>query len=370
VNEVDAPARPETVPDDTNGRGSGSRRGERGGRGGRGSFADRWPFRRKLTILVGAPLIVILLLLTYVITGLIDQARDAASAAQLVRDSRQVAELVDRVETEHQQAILLSVRYESATTGTRPSLVAYRQARAVVDQARASFFPTVQGGFTATRARNAIGTIATPTVLPQENPYYNLYTAQLSVSYLPDVFGATRRSVEAARAQAESSRFQLEATYLTLSSNVVATAIQEASLRGQIAATDRLLDLQHQLTVTVRQQQTLGTVSQSANDAEPAKATALAEFTGRMERHPKRRGIAWCEFKVTGENTHDRDGLAVEANGCANDIAPRTKFGAPECIAEDDQVRAVGLVFTVNENTAERGLNTERGEKIRCDACG
>src|SRR6202011_6082481 len=70
------------------------------------------------------------------------------------------------------------------------------------------------------------------------------------------------RSVEAAKAQAESSRFQLEATYLTLSSNVVVTAIQEASLRGQIAATDRLLDLQHQLTVTVRQQQTLGTVSQ------------------------------------------------------------------------------------------------------------
>src|SRR6202011_4943192 len=69
------------------------------------------------------------------------------------------------------------------------------------------------------------------------------------------------RSVEAAKAQAESSRFQLEATYLTLSSNVVVTAIQEASLRGQIAATERLLDLQHQVTVLVRQQQTLGTAS-------------------------------------------------------------------------------------------------------------
>jgi NodT family efflux transporter outer membrane factor (OMF) lipoprotein len=138
---------------------------------------------------------------------------------------------------------------------------ALRQAHELYAAERASFFPTVQGGLTATRARNAVGSISNPTVLPQQSPYYNLYTAQLSVSYLPDVFGATRRSVEAAKAQAESSRFQLEATYLTLSSNVVVTAIQEASLRGQIAATEHLLDLQHQLTVKVRQQQTLGAVS-------------------------------------------------------------------------------------------------------------
>lgn len=138
---------------------------------------------------------------------------------------------------------------------------ALRQSHELYAAERASFLPTVQGGLAATRARNAVGTVANPTVLPQESPYYNLYTAQLSVSYLPDVFGATRRSVEAAKARVESSRFQLEATYLTLSSNVVVTAIQEASLRAQIAVTERLLDLQRQLTVKVRQQRNLGTVS-------------------------------------------------------------------------------------------------------------
>ncbi|MEE4543320.1 ATP-binding protein [Streptomyces sp. V4-01] len=135
VHEVDAPARPEAVvPLPHGGRGV----TERGGDGDlppRG-FADRWPFRRKLNVLVGVPLVVVALLLAYVISGLVGQARDAASAATLVRDSRQVAELVDRVETEHQQALLLSVRYESATAGTgakRPSLSAYRQAQAAVD---------------------------------------------------------------------------------------------------------------------------------------------------------------------------------------------------------------------------------------------
>jgi NodT family efflux transporter outer membrane factor (OMF) lipoprotein len=138
---------------------------------------------------------------------------------------------------------------------------ALRQAHELYLAQWTSFFPVVDGNFSAIRAKNALGTIANPTSLPQTNPYYNLYTAQLSVSYLPDVFGATRRQVEIAKAQADSSRFQLEATYLTLSSNVVVTAIQEASLRGQIAATMRLLELEHQLTGFVQQQRLLGTAS-------------------------------------------------------------------------------------------------------------
>src|SRR5581483_980406 len=131
---------------------------------------------------------------------------------------------------------------------------ALRQAHELYLAQRTTFWPTAQGQFNAQRAKNAVGTISNPTSLPQANPYYNLYTAQLTVSYMPDVFGATRRAVEAARAQDDSTRFQLEATYLTLSSNVVVTAIQEAGLRAQITATERLLGLQHELTEKVRQQ--------------------------------------------------------------------------------------------------------------------
>jgi NodT family efflux transporter outer membrane factor (OMF) lipoprotein len=136
-----------------------------------------------------------------------------------------------------------------------------RQAHELYSAQRTSFFPDIQGNFNGVRAKNALGTIANPTSLPQTNPYYTLYTAQLTLSYAPDVFGATRRQVEIAKAQFDSSRFQLEAVYLTLSSNVVVTAVQEASLRGQIAATMRLLELQHQLTETVKRQRALGTAS-------------------------------------------------------------------------------------------------------------
>jgi NodT family efflux transporter outer membrane factor (OMF) lipoprotein len=138
---------------------------------------------------------------------------------------------------------------------------ALRQANDLYQAQRTSFFPTVQGGFDALRAKNAVETIANPTSLPQINPYYNLFTAQLNLSYMPDVFGGNRRALESTRAQVAATRFELVATYVTLSSNVVITAVQEASLRGQIAATERLLALQHQLSDTVQRQRQLGTAS-------------------------------------------------------------------------------------------------------------
>ena len=41
------------------------------------------------------------------------------------------------------------------------------------------------------------------------NPYYSLITPQLNVSFVPDVFGANRRTVKSLEAQAENQRFHL-----------------------------------------------------------------------------------------------------------------------------------------------------------------
>jgi NodT family efflux transporter outer membrane factor (OMF) lipoprotein len=136
---------------------------------------------------------------------------------------------------------------------------ALRQAHELYLAQRTSFFPYVQGSFGANRSEFPVNTLTSPTVAASST--YTLYTAQLTLSYAPDLFGATRRQVEIAEAQAESARFQLEATYVTLSTNVTVAAIQEASLRGQIATTERLLQMEHQLTDLVRQQRRLGTAS-------------------------------------------------------------------------------------------------------------
>ena len=70
---------------------------------------------------------------------------------------------------------------------------------------------------------------------PRATPITACTPAKSTVSYTPDVFGGTRRQIEVLAASAESQRFQLEATYLTLTSDVVAAAVQ----RGLVARPDR-----------------------------------------------------------------------------------------------------------------------------------
>ncbi|WP_327720039.1 sensor histidine kinase [Streptomyces sp. NBC_00490] len=102
--------------------------------GGIRGFADRRPFRHKLNVLVGVPLTVVAVLLAYLITDQVQQSSEAADAARLVRTSTEVATLVDRLEAEHQQAVLLSVRHEATNDGGTPSQAPYRKAQVAVDK--------------------------------------------------------------------------------------------------------------------------------------------------------------------------------------------------------------------------------------------
>ena len=100
----------------------------------------------------------------------------------------------------------------------------------------------------------------------------------LSVSYVADVFGAVRRQVELASAEEGATRFQREATYIALTSNVVVAAIQEASLRSQLSATRSLIDLNEHSLAVLREQQSRGYATQldvSAQEAQVAQVRAL-----------------------------------------------------------------------------------------------
>src|SRR5207253_118879 len=103
---------------------------------------------------------------------------------------------------------------------------------------------------------------------------YSLYTAQVSVGFTPDVFGGNRRQVESLLGQAEAQRFQLAATYVTLTSNVVAAAVQEASLRAQLAATREIISISTGSLELVRRQFQFGAV---AGLEVAAQETALAQ---------------------------------------------------------------------------------------------
>jgi NodT family efflux transporter outer membrane factor (OMF) lipoprotein len=151
---------------------------------------------------------------------------------------------------------------------------ALRQAHELTLAGEGAFFPTAQLGVAASRNKTA-ASLSPATA--NGNLYYSLYSSQLSVSYVPDVFGGTRRQVEALAAQEEGQRFQLEAAYLTLTANLVAVVVTEAALRGQIAATEEIIGIQRQSLDILRRQQALGQVAGidvAAQEAALAQAEA------------------------------------------------------------------------------------------------
>lgn len=175
---------------------------------------------------------------------------------------------------------------------------ALRQAQELTAAQRGAFFPTVQGSFGASRNLNAVGVLAPNLV--SGTALYNLFTPQVTVSFVPDIFGLNRRQVESLAAQAEASRYQLDSTYLTLTANVVTAAVEEAGLRQQIAGTERVIELEREALAVLRRELELGAIAEGdvfAQDAALAQLEAsvpplhrqleqvrdsLAALTGRL----------------------------------------------------------------------------------------
>jgi NodT family efflux transporter outer membrane factor (OMF) lipoprotein len=164
-----------------------------------------------------------------------------------------------------------------ANPSVQAATAALRQAQENTAAQRGSYFPTVQAGFDATRERDAVGVLAPN--LASGTALYSLYTPQVTVSYVPDVFGVNRRQVESLAALADASRFQLDATYLTLTANVVTAAVQEAGLRAQIAATERVLELESESLSVMRRELELGAIAEGDVYAQEA---ALAQLEATL----------------------------------------------------------------------------------------
>ena len=150
---------------------------------------------------------------------------------------------------------------------------ALHQAEEYANAQNGFFYPTVGASYSASRNKLA-GNMSSSAPGIQGNGqliqapagtaspvYYNFHVAQLTVGYVPDVFGLNRRQVESAQAQVDVQKFQLQATYITLASNMVAAAIQEASLRAQLAAMDKVVNINRKTLDILRGQLKLGYVS-------------------------------------------------------------------------------------------------------------
>lgn len=162
---------------------------------------------------------------------------------------------------------------------TNPDLqtaqAALRVAKENIYVQESAFLPTASAQANASRNHNS--TVLSPTLF-NFAPYFNLYSAQLTADWTLDIWGGNRRAVESLRATAEAQHFQVEAAYLTLTSALAAAAIQEASLREQIAATEQIVKDETDALDVLSRQLSLGDVS-GADVAAQRTALAQAEET-------------------------------------------------------------------------------------------
>ena len=168
----------------------------------------------------------------------------------------------------------------AAALRANPDLQAAEAALRVAQESAAAqhgaLWPSVDLQLQPTRQRVA-DPLSSPTA--SGTNLYSLHTAQLNIAYVPDVFGGTRRQVEAADAQTDVARFQRHAAWLTLTSNVVLAAIQQASLQDQVQATRELITLSRDQLDLAGQQQRAG---QSGALEVAAQETALAQLEATL----------------------------------------------------------------------------------------
>ncbi len=139
---------------------------------------------------------------------------------------------------------------------------------------RGGLLPTAEINGQASREKDS--QTLSPT-LNAPTSMFSLYTVQLAIAYSPDVFGGVRRGIENAAALAEQQRYELEASYLTLTTNVANAAIDEAGLQAQIDADQRLIDINRSLLKLYGQEKALGQLARvdvAAQQANLAQAEA------------------------------------------------------------------------------------------------
>ncbi|WP_229211366.1 efflux transporter outer membrane subunit [Duganella sp. BJB476] len=171
----------------------------------------------------------------------------------------------------------------SANPNIEAAEAALRAAQENVYAQQGYFYPTVQAGYTPARTKvagnlggNSPGVQGNGSVISakQNTPaseggsapfnapvIYNFHTAQLTVAYTPDVFGANRRQLESLQALQQMQRFELEAAYITLASNIVASAFQDALLRRQITVVNEIIEANQAALALAQRQLKAGYIS-------------------------------------------------------------------------------------------------------------
>jgi NodT family efflux transporter outer membrane factor (OMF) lipoprotein len=187
-----------------------------------------------------------------------------------------------------------------------PNLAA---AEAALRQAQENFnaragtlkYPSVNAALGASRQENSS---AAAGISDGKGNIFDLYNASVNVSYTFDIFSKGKRELEALAAQVDYERFQMQAVYLALTSNVVTAVIKEASWRAQINGTREILDAQQKQLAMLQKQLALGGISRGgvlAQETQMEQTRALLPLLGR-ELDQTRHQLSVLIGKLPGES--------------------------------------------------------------------
>jgi NodT family efflux transporter outer membrane factor (OMF) lipoprotein len=227
---------------------------------------------------------------------------------------------------------------------------ALRQANETAAAQRGARYPSASGTYEAQRAKTSAASFGLPSGATY---YYTLNSASVNVSYTIDAFGGIRRQIEAANAQAEYERFALEASYLSLTANVVTAAIAEASLRAQVTATEDIARLQQQQLDITQRRVTAGGASRTDVLQQQAtlQATLASLPTLRSQLDQERNLLA----AYVGSLPSDYDGAAIQLDSLT--LPQELPVSVPSAFVEQrPDVREYSALL--HEATAQVGVAT------------
>jgi len=153
----------------------------------------------------------------------------------------------------------------------------YRQALAIVDEARANLFPTVigsasvyrqkQGGGTTSFISSTDGTtttnIANSNTILARAPTTTVYSTVLNATWEPDVWGLVRRTIEANLATAQSDAALVEVTRLSAQSSLAQYYFELRTLDADQLLLEETVNANKKLLQLTRHQYAAGVVSRS-----------------------------------------------------------------------------------------------------------
>jgi NodT family efflux transporter outer membrane factor (OMF) lipoprotein len=225
---------------------------------------------------------------------------------------------------------------------------AVRIATANTQAARGGFYPQIGASIDASAQKPSAAQAQASGTSPSA---YSLSSGQLTVSFVPDVFGLNKRRVESLAAQAEAQHFELVAAYLTLTSKIALAAIEEASIRDEIKSAKLSIAIAREVLAFLNRELA---VSEASRVDVSAQEVALAQFEQARQMLGKR--LATNHDLMTALTGHFAgEGLAEEFDFACLGLPPKLPLSLPSSIVRQrPDVRAAEA--QMHAATAEIGV--------------